>query len=74
MLVIMGHSNFGAPPDVRREAYAQLLDAAARDELGVDVEALPLERVAEAWARVQAGAHRKVVLLPSGRSQGRDAP
>jgi NADPH:quinone reductase-like Zn-dependent oxidoreductase len=73
MLVIMGHSNFGAPPDVRRAAYARLLEAAGRGDLALDVEALPLERVGEAWARVQAGAHRKIVLLPSGRSRGRDA-
>jgi NADPH:quinone reductase-like Zn-dependent oxidoreductase len=70
MLVIIGHSNFGAPPDVRRAAYTQLLEAAARGELGVEVEALPLDSVGEAWARVEMGAHRKIVLLPSARSHG----
>jgi NADPH:quinone reductase-like Zn-dependent oxidoreductase len=65
MLQIMGHTNAAAPPEVKREAYRQLAEAAARGELRVEVEELPLEKVAEAWAGVQAGAHRKVVLNPS---------
>jgi NADPH:quinone reductase-like Zn-dependent oxidoreductase len=64
MLVIMGHSNFAASPEVRHAAYAQLAEAAARGELRVDTEEIPLEQVAEAWRRVQAGAHRKIVLVP----------
>lgn len=65
MLEIMGHTNFLAPPEVKREAYRRLADAAARGELRVEVEELPLEKVGEAWARVQASAHHKIVLKPS---------
>jgi NADPH2:quinone reductase len=65
MLVIMGHTNFGAPPGVKRAAYEQLLGAAVRGELSVEVESLPLESVGEAWRRVEAGAHRKIVLRPT---------
>jgi NADPH:quinone reductase-like Zn-dependent oxidoreductase len=64
MLVIMGHSNFASPPEIRREAYARLADAAAEGKVRVEAEALPLEQVAEAWRRVEAGSHRKIVLVP----------
>jgi len=64
MLVLMGHTNFAAPPEVKREAYGQLSDAAARGEIVVDVERIPLERVGDAWDRLAAGSHRKLVLVP----------
>jgi hypothetical protein len=74
MLEIMGLSNFGAPPATRREGYEWLTAAAARGELSVEVDALPLDRVGEAWARVQAGAHRKIVLVPSAPATEGDNP
>ncbi len=64
MLVIMGHTNFAAPPDVKRDAYRQLAEAAADGGLTVDVDPLPLEQVGEAWQRLAAGSHRKIVLVP----------
>jgi NADPH:quinone reductase-like Zn-dependent oxidoreductase len=64
MLVIMGHSNFASPPQLRREAYAQLAAAAAKGEVRVETEAIPLEHLAEAWRRVQSSSHRKIVLVP----------
>jgi NADPH:quinone reductase-like Zn-dependent oxidoreductase len=64
MLVIMGHSNFASPPELRREAYARLTGAAAEGKVRVEAEPLPLERVADAWRRVEAGSHRKIVLVP----------
>jgi len=64
MLVLMGHTNFAAPPEVKREAYGQLSDAAARGEIVVDVERIPLERVGDAWDRLAAGSYRKLVLVP----------
>jgi NADPH:quinone reductase-like Zn-dependent oxidoreductase len=64
MLVIMGHSNFASPPLLRREGYARLADAAAQGKVRVEAEPLPLEQVAEAWRRVEAGSHRKIVLVP----------
>jgi hypothetical protein len=30
----------------------------------VEVEPMRLEQVEEAWARLQAGSHRKIVLVP----------
>ncbi len=67
MLVVMGHTNFAAPPQVKRDAYASLSALAASGELKVDSEPIELERVGEAWERLQAGSHRKLVLVPPGR-------
>ena len=72
MLVIMGLSYAAAPPDTKRAGYEWLIGAAARGELSVEIEALPLERVAEAWQRVEAGAHRKIVLVPATPAQEGD--
>ncbi|MEA2334639.1 MAG: hypothetical protein QOG40_1129 [Solirubrobacteraceae bacterium] len=67
MLAILGHTNFAAPPEVKREAYAGLSALAASGELKVETERVELERVAEAWERLAAGSHRKIVLVPPGR-------
>jgi NADPH:quinone reductase-like Zn-dependent oxidoreductase len=64
LLVIMGHTNFAAPPGVKRGAYERMAEAAVRGELSVDVEELGLDQVAEAWSRLAAGSHRKIVLVP----------
>jgi NADPH:quinone reductase-like Zn-dependent oxidoreductase len=64
MLVLMGHTNFAAPPEVKGEAYRRLAEAAAAGEIRVGVDPLPLEQVGEAWRRLEAGSHRKIVLVP----------
>ncbi len=64
MLVIMGHANFAAPPEVKREAYGKLAEAAANGRIGVDADRIPLDQLAEAWDRLAAGSHRKLVLVP----------
>jgi NADPH:quinone reductase-like Zn-dependent oxidoreductase len=64
MLVLMGHTNFAASPEVKREAYARMAAAAAAGEIRVDVDPLGLDEVGEAWRRLQAGSHRKIVLVP----------
>jgi|SRR5580692_6724857 NADPH:quinone reductase-like Zn-dependent oxidoreductase len=64
MLVIMGHTNFAAPPEVKAEAYRRMAEAAAAGEIEVEVDPLGLEQVGEAWRRLQAGSHRKIVLVP----------
>jgi NADPH:quinone reductase-like Zn-dependent oxidoreductase len=67
LLEILGHWNFGAPPKQKRDAYTRLSALAASGELKVEVEPIELERVQQAWERLQAGSHRKIVLLPPGR-------
>jgi NADPH:quinone reductase len=64
LLEISGHSNQAAPLEIRREAYARMVELAAGGALTVDVEKLALEQVQEAWRRLQDGAHRKIVLVP----------
>ena len=64
MLVIMGHTNFAAPSEVKREAYGRLADAAAAGSIDVEVDPLALDQVQEAWRRLQAGSHKKIVLVP----------
>jgi NADPH:quinone reductase-like Zn-dependent oxidoreductase len=64
MLVLMGHTNFAAPPEVKREAYARMSEAVLAGKITVDVDALSLDEVGEAWRRLQAGSHRKIVLVP----------
>jgi NADPH:quinone reductase-like Zn-dependent oxidoreductase len=64
MLVIMGHTNAAAPADVKREAFARMAAAAAAGDLKIDVDPLPLDQVEEAWRRLDAGSHSKIVLVP----------
>jgi NADPH:quinone reductase-like Zn-dependent oxidoreductase len=61
---LIGHSNSHAPFEVRRAAYERMARHAAAGELTVEVESLPLSRVADAWERQAAGPHRKLVLVP----------
>jgi NADPH:quinone reductase-like Zn-dependent oxidoreductase len=64
MLVIMGHTNFAAPAEVKAAAYRSLADAAAAGAIAIEVDQLKLEQVEEAWQRLAAGSHRKIVLSP----------
>jgi NADPH:quinone reductase-like Zn-dependent oxidoreductase len=64
LLTILGHTNVAAPPDVKRESYQRLLEAALAGDITVGYETLPLEDVAEAWRRLAAGARSKLVLVP----------
>ncbi len=66
LVSILGHTNFAAPAEVRRDAYLRMVRHAAAGELTVDHELMPLERVAEAWERQQASPNLKLVLSPSG--------
>jgi NADPH2:quinone reductase len=61
---LIGHSNQQAPLEVRRAAYERMARHAAAGELTVEVERLPLSRVAEAWKRQADGPHHKIVLVP----------
>jgi NADPH2:quinone reductase len=61
---IRGHTNFLAPDETRREAYAAMTAHAAAGRLTVDVERIPLRDVETAWARQRDGARRKLVQVP----------
>ena len=59
-LQILGHSNFALSPDERDRAYLELLEHVNAGRIAFDVEPHPLDDVAPAWERQQAGA--KVVI------------
>jgi NADPH:quinone reductase-like Zn-dependent oxidoreductase len=61
---ILGHTNFAAPPDVRREALQRMWRHAAAGELVADYETVALEGVGEAWRRQAGSPNRKLVLVP----------
>ena len=61
---VLGHAVFHAPLDVRRRAYRQLTEHAAKGDIAVSHEEVPLTDVAAAWERQRTGAGTKLVLVP----------
>ena len=61
---VLGHAVFHAPLEIRRDAYRQLTEYAAKGDIAVSLEEVPLSRVATAWERQRAGAGTKLVLVP----------
>lgn len=64
ILAILGHTNFAAPDELRRDAYLRMVGHAAAGELTIDRETVPLADVAAAWERQAGSPHRKLVLVP----------
>ncbi len=60
---LYGYTDFAVARDVFREQYLRLVAHAAASEITFDIEAYPLERVAEAWERQAAGATAKFVVM-----------
>ena len=64
-LDIRGFSVAHPPVDVRRDGYLRLTEHAARGEITVDLELVPLEDVAVAWERQRrAMGGPKLVIVP----------
>lgn len=61
-LDIRGFAVFHAPADVRRRAYRELTEHAARGAISIDATRIPLTDVATAWQRQHDGPHTKLVL------------
>ena len=61
---VRGHAVFHAPLEIRRRAYRQLTGHAAKGDIAVAHEKVPLAQVASAWDRQLAGAGTKLVLVP----------
>ena len=64
MLELLGFVIFHVPITVRRAAYKKLTELAARAELEVDLERVPLSEVDRAWERQQEGPDAKLVIVP----------
>ena len=63
-LQILGYSNFAVPQDAVAQGYVDVVEHAVAGRITVDVEAVPLEQVADAWARQAPGHGAKLVLVP----------
>jgi NADPH:quinone reductase-like Zn-dependent oxidoreductase len=64
-LDVRGFSVVHPPADVRREGYLRLTQHAARGDVVVDAERVPLEQVHTAWERQRnATGGAKLVLIP----------
>jgi NADPH:quinone reductase-like Zn-dependent oxidoreductase len=61
-LEIYGYSNFVVPAELRRAAYSELVEHAARGEIDFPIETYPFDRVAEAWERQASGPGGKLVV------------
>lgn len=63
-LEILGYSNFAVPRDVLAAEYQRLCEHAARGDIQLDVETVPLEAIGEAWERQAASPNVKLVVTP----------
>jgi NADPH2:quinone reductase len=59
---IVGHTNFHASRQLKREAYGAMASHAAAGEIAVPVKERPLEEVAAAWQEQARSPHHKLVL------------
>jgi NADPH:quinone reductase len=65
LVSVLPHTNWAFSSAERVAAFGQLAAYAQRGALRLDVERVPLDAAASAWARVKAGtATRKLVVVP----------
>ena len=57
---IIGHTNFKASRQLKREAFAAMCEHALAGELRVETEGVPLREIGAAWGR--KSPHRKLVI------------
>jgi NADPH:quinone reductase len=63
-LSILGHTNFALSHDELVEHYSRLVGHAMAGEITLEVERVPLDDVADAWARQADGPGTKLVVVP----------
>ncbi len=61
---VLGHNSMLPPREIIAATYQRLIEHAARGELVIAHEAIPLDRVDEAWQQQRSSPHRKLVLIP----------
>jgi NADPH:quinone reductase-like Zn-dependent oxidoreductase len=61
---ILGYTNFNVPQEIKADAFRRMCEHAARGDLWVEVEDVPLSEVADAWERQQGGPHHKLAIRP----------
>jgi len=63
-LRLFGYSNFAVPPEAIAEGYRTLVGHAVAGRITLRTDAVPLERVEEAWTRQRDRRDAKLVLVP----------
>jgi NADPH2:quinone reductase len=63
-LELYGYTNFALPREVLADLYRGLCEHAARGDIQVDVETVPLDQIADAWQRQSESPHVKLVVVP----------
>lgn len=61
---IIGSSVFVALLDVRRDAYARLMDSAAKGAFDLDIESTRLESIEDTWTPLRTGTPHKLIVQP----------
>ena len=61
-LLIHGFTDFAVPADAFARGYRELLAHVAAGRISLEIETVPLERIAEAWARQSRGEGMKLVV------------
>ncbi len=62
-LQLLGYSNFAVPHDEVRAGYEQLLGHVEAGAIRLEIETVPLDRIAAAWERQARGAETKMVII-----------
>jgi len=63
-LAILGYTTYAVPQEQKAAAYRRLVQEAAAGRIVVESEAVPLEKIQDAWSRQPRSPHRKLVLVP----------
>ena len=63
-LTIVGQGTVGTPAEVRRAAYAQLMQHAGSGQLSLDLEQTRLDDISQTWEQLKTGAPHKLVVTP----------
>jgi NADPH:quinone reductase-like Zn-dependent oxidoreductase len=61
---LLGYTNYTAPEEAKRSAYATMAEHAAAGRLTVEIERLSLDDVPDAWQRQGSSPHAKLVIVP----------
>jgi NADPH2:quinone reductase len=63
-LTLLGHHSMLPPREIVAASYRRVVEHAARGEMTVACEEIPLDQVSDAWQRQRSSLHQKLVLIP----------
>ena len=62
---LFGYSNLNVAAEIKRSAYVRMMKHAAKGELSIAAETVPLADIESGWQRIRAAPHCKLVVLPT---------